>query len=81
MAREYIAMTTGTPIDPGGYQLASPHAVTWGRLADAVPRTLPRHSLGRSPGRFALRHWLVIVLVVRAAIFETQNRDRHRGSF
>jgi hypothetical protein len=34
-----------------------------------------------SPGRFALRHWLVIVLVVLVAIFEAQNRDRHRGSF
>jgi hypothetical protein len=29
MARECIAMTTGTPIDPGGYQLASPHAASW----------------------------------------------------
>jgi hypothetical protein len=66
MARECIAMTPGTPIDPGGYQLASPYAVSWGRLADAVPRTLPRQSLGRSPCRFALRHWLVIVLVVLA---------------
>jgi putative membrane protein len=27
--------------------------------------------------RFALRHWLVIVLVALAAIFVAQNRDRH----
>lgn len=27
--------------------------------------------------RFALRHWLIVVLVVLAAIFVAQNRDRH----
>jgi putative membrane protein len=32
---------------------------------------------GGRVARFALRRWLVIVLVVLAAIFVSQNRDRH----
>ena len=32
---------------------------------------------GGRAARFLLRHWLVIVLLVLAAIFVAQNRDRH----
>jgi hypothetical protein len=36
MAREYIAISTRNAYRPGGYQLASPHTVSWGRLATST---------------------------------------------
>ncbi|KDF01681.1 hypothetical protein Y900_022805 [Mycolicibacterium aromaticivorans JS19b1 = JCM 16368] len=33
---------------------------------------------GGAVRRFALRYWLAIILVVLAAVFITQNRDRQR---
>jgi lipopolysaccharide assembly protein A len=35
------------------------------------------HRSGGRAARFAPRHWVVTILVVLAAIFVSQNRDRH----
>jgi len=78
VAIELWALGTGL----GRLAATNPGFFRWSCAATTNVRVMASDAAGTNrPGghvtRFALRHWLVIVLVVLAAIFVAQNRDRH----